>query len=85
MNSEYIIPKGYELVVGEGVTLVFADNIGMSVSGGAKLTVSGSSGRPATFRGKRSGVGVWTGIRMENNAKVEICGAVNPRYVCVGS
>ena len=76
VNSEYIIPKGYELVVGEGVTLVFADNIGMSVSGGAKLTVSGSSGRPATFRGKRSGVGVWTGIRMENKAKVEICGAV---------
>ena len=76
VNAEYIIPKGFELRVCEGTTIVFLDNVGLSVSSDAKLTVSGTSGKPVIFKGKSSGIGAWTGIRMENSAKVDICGAV---------
>lgn len=57
----YIIPKGAEMDVAEGVKLVFEKGASMTVEG--RLLINGTLANPVVLKGKTSGRSAWMGIK----------------------
>jgi len=70
VTSDYFVDTGTELVVKEGVTLIFAKNAGLSIQGSLKM--EGSSEAPVVCKGKTTGIGVWGGIKVCSKSNVDI-------------
>lgn len=68
--GEYVIPKGCELVIREGVRVVFGLRSGLTVLG--KLAVLGTDESPVILKGNGSGLNAWTGIKVARSENVQI-------------
>ena len=71
--NRYIIPDSAEIIIREGVTLLFETDAGLIVQG--KILVVGAQNKPVVFRGVAVGRGAWDGIKIFNNKGSKISGA----------
>lgn len=72
VQGDYFVDTGTELVVKEGVTVIFGKNAGLTIQGGLKM--EGTITRPIVCRGGSSGIGVWQGIKICSKATADIEG-----------
>ena len=70
--GEYFVGSGMELIVKEGVTLIFKKNAGFSIQGGLKM--EGTVECPIVCKGSSSGIGIWQGIKICKDATADIEG-----------
>ena len=59
-----------EFRVDPGVTIVFGEEIGLNVRGGARLVAEGTRAEPVTFTGQRQEQGGWKGIGLDSGVDV---------------
>lgn len=59
--ADYVVPKDHELIIREGVKLVFNMKTGLIIRG--KLSIFGTPDAPVIIKGNGSGLNAWTGIK----------------------
>lgn len=64
LNGAYLVPKGCELKIQEGVKLVAGNKSSLVIQG--ELNIEGTKDKPVIIRASGSGLGAWNGIKLIN-------------------